>query len=376
MKNHKIIYVNPVKRVSAQGRDRQTFSFIDPRTKELRVTTGMSKTKETGVPTVLTFPYNSITGRLDTGLEETIENPFKEMEPEQIMIQYGLPKEWREHLNMIVKQPNITMQTMYEIQAAVKPDYYTSDMANGQTIFTFSKSSVIAAPNFLQTLQATLYDQPNRFTSETARGRLMIMLMKKHPFVAKSYQDVNPAIHLFYISEENAVENETAKRREVINDAIFNLVSLQRTVPEFQIFQIASVLTKNGKPIISGKMTKDSVNREIDRYINEDSPKQLSNIEQFNRFYKMLDEQEGRDRLWVTYMIQQAINSNVISLRDGFYVWHSQSEHPNVYKLQSLEKLVNFMINEYTLYNPKDKETSNWYYKLYTELDNKNVRLK
>ena len=153
------IFVNPVQRVSPQGRDRQTFTFVDPKTGEMVVTQSMNKTKEFGAGSTFSFQYNPVTHKLQTGLEENIQNPFYQLDPVEVMESYSLPNSWADVLERIVKQTEITKQTYYEVLDAVQPGYYTSDIKGGITIFNLSKSTKIPEQhNFLQTFNIILYD--------------------------------------------------------------------------------------------------------------------------------------------------------------------------------------------------------------------------
>jgi hypothetical protein len=198
MKSHKIIYVNPVHRIPTQGRDKQMFTIIDPKTGDITVTQGMNKTKEFGAATNLSFQYNSTTNRLQTGLDISVTNPLFQMEIDDVMVKYSLSHEWREILKDVVTKPEIKKQLLYEIYDDVAPGYYTSEIAGNVTIFNFSKfSKTPEKPNYLQTFNITLYDGPNRFTDETPRGRLAIQLIENHTSIAKNKNVANNSIHLF-----------------------------------------------------------------------------------------------------------------------------------------------------------------------------------
>ena len=86
MKNQEIttLFVNPVPRISAQGRHKQVYTVIN-KTGETIPFTGMSKNKEFGVPSEYSFRLNTTSNKLITGLDKMIDNPFKDLEVSDIM---------------------------------------------------------------------------------------------------------------------------------------------------------------------------------------------------------------------------------------------------------------------------------------------------
>lgn len=370
------IFVNPVPRISPQGRDKQTYSFIDPKTGELVVTQNMNKTRELGVGVVYSFKYNPVTNKLQTGLEEVIRNPFYELEVSDIMEQYGLSYNWTEPLKGIIKQSEIKKQTYFEILDNVNPEYYSSEIKGNVTIFNMTKSTRIPEdPNFLQRFSVVLYDGPNRFSDDTPRGRLAIQLIKNHNKIAHSKRDVNPAVHDFYISEENEAAIEKAKKQDIINEAIFNLVNLQKGGDDFLNYQVAILLTnKDGKPVLKGESSPANVKRVLTEYISESSS-QLENVEKFMKTISLLDGKENRERFNVMYLVQQAINTNVMSVKDGYYIWHSKSGTPNMYKHINYDKFISLLQNEKKNWIVSDENVTNWYADLFNEVKSKNIRV-
>lgn len=69
------MFVTPVPRIPSQGRDRQTFTTIDPKTKEAIVTKAMGKTRESGTEVTLKFLIDYNQNKYATGLDELVPNP-------------------------------------------------------------------------------------------------------------------------------------------------------------------------------------------------------------------------------------------------------------------------------------------------------------
>ncbi len=378
MKSQKVIFVSPVNRIPTQGRDKQAFTIIDPKTGELTVTKGMGKTKEFGTASEYSFPFNARTNRLVTGLDATIPNPIKGLTTEEAMEKYSLSHYWRDQVESLVNQSEIKKQTWYEILDDTTPGYYTSEIAGNVTIFNMTKSTKIPEnPNFLQRFKIILYDSPNRFeddgTRETSRGRLAIELIKVHDRIAKSKQEINSARHHFYISEENEAEMEKMRKQDLLDEATYRKRDLQLKASDYKNYQVASLLTTyQNANIVYGNVTKDMVKQKVNAYLGEGSH-QVENIQKFLKITEMLDSKEGRERFEIMYLVQQAVNCNVFTVRDGYYVWNSKAGTPNMYKHSNYDKLISLLQAESKNWNPKDTETTNWYGDLYNELKTKNI---
>lgn len=370
----KTVYVSPVPRIGTQGRDKQSFSFIDPKTKELITTKHMNKTRELGATVELSFPINYQKNRLETGLDVMIPNPFFKLTPQDVMEANNLSHHWREHLEKIVESPEIKKQTYYEILDDVQPDFYTSEIA-GETIFSGTRNfKDLKEPTFLQKFKIILYDGPNRFTDDTPRGRLAIECIKINGKIANSKKEINSAFHLFYISEENEAEMEKARKQDIIIDASWELAELRNKSTEFKNYQVAILLTNyQGRPILKGTSSSDKTKRTLSEYISESSS-QMDNINKFMKIVDLLKTKEGRKRFEIMYLIQQAVNTDVITIRDGYYVWNSKSGTPNMYKHPNYDKFVSLLQAEMDNYNPEDRSIANWYGDLYDEVKSRGIR--
>lgn len=384
MKSH-TLYVNPVERESVQGRHRQVYTVISPNG-EVVPTKGMKKTREDNTGFVVQFALNPHTGRLQTGLDELIDNPFKDREVSTLESQYSLHSSWRPILENLVTQDKITEQRYLEILAGVMPDYYTSEAK--YTIFNWT-GNLKDKPQttFLQDFYITLYPRPNKFTSDTPRGRLALKLIKnRKDKIAWTRAESNSAIHEWFISEENEAERTLAKKRDVIKKANYELYKLQNESSKYINYQFAVLLKdKEGRSKIKGNVDHSTVTRVLDVHVGDEGIDQLKRIDEFNNLINMRTTTEGIKKFNILYLIQQAINTNIISLREGYYVWHSKSNVPNMYKHTDINKLANLLLVELSNYSPAGKrkkgaqenepEVSNWYKDLLDEVKSKGIWL-
>jgi hypothetical protein len=372
MKSHEI-WVNPVKRVSAQGRHKQVYSFIDSNN-NLVATRSMDKIKEDNVTEIFQFPRNSETNKLVTGLDKQIENEFLGADPDELKNRFNLDESWDKTLSIIVTSPKIKKQTYYEILDGVTSNYYTNDTTHNITEPLNYKKGV--TKNFLESFQVILYPRGNRFESNSQRGRLAIEMMKVLNRVANTQAAVNPSMHTWFISEENESIMESKKRRDIYKKAMHLMYELQNGQPDFELYKIGSILKfVNTEPVIRGKVSKNAVEEKIDQYLNDSSDAQTTYLTSFIELAEALNTSEGKVSNLIKYTVQQALNTGVISFRDGNYIWHSKSNQPALYKFTSdYGKLIAFFVREYNNFNPTDVETSNWFNELKNELINKDVR--
>lgn len=374
MKSHKIVYVNPVPRQSAQGRDKQVYSF-SLSSGQLVNTVPMKKTKEFGVGSEYQFLIDYKRNKLVTGLDVMMINPFVDYTEEQLRSEFSLSAHWsKERLNDIISAAELKKQTYFEIVADVKEGFYDSDVK--ATIFSHKDIKTMPEPSFLQKFKIILYDRPNVFTTETPRGMLAIQLIENLPNVAKNKSIVNSAFHDFYISEENEAEVEIMKKQKIVKKATFHLYKLGEEYTPYQKLMVASLLkTKDGRELVKGEINTTAITNALDSYILNDSVYQLQNINEFMKVVSLLDTPEGMDALHIKYLIQQALNTNVMTVRDGFYIWHSKVGTPNVYKFTDYNKLFSLLKKEYDVYNSDEKEVTNWYGDLLQEVRSKGITI-
>ncbi len=376
----KTIWVNPVPRTSAQGRHNQVYTM------NMNLITGvegglipskrMNKNKEFGIAETFHFPIDPLRQKLVTGLDKSIENPFKDLVVQNIITNYNLSEEWRTILNNLVTRDNINKQTYFEIKHSVNPNYYNSEVKYFMSNMPQDMSLFDKERTFLQDLKLVLYDRPNPFDNSSPRQELLMEMVYALPKIANSKMDINPSLHSWYISEENEEEAQVARRKEIIEEASYNMHILKREYGDFRAFQMASILLDNyGQPIVKGKVGADLVSAKLSSFVQDKTSEQLINIKKFMSNMELLKSKDGYNKFYTKYLVQQAINTNVIANRDNQYIWHSKAGTPDVYELgSSYEGLVNFFLKEFNEYNPKS-DLSNWYKDLSQELLAKGIKL-
>jgi hypothetical protein len=334
----------------------------------------MDKVKEDGVTEIFQFPRNPDTNDLVTGLDKSIDNPFYGASPEVLKTEYVLSDAWDKILAVIVEAEKIKKQIYYEIIDSREPNFYTN-----KTTFKITEPLSYQKgkdKNFLETFQVILYPRPNNFNSSTSRGRLAIEMMHVLNKIAKSEASVNPHIHNWYISEEKEALLESKKRRDIYQKAMSLMYNLKSASNNFVLYQIGSILKYNtNEPVIRGEISPIALEEKLDNYLSDNGSSQLTYLNSFISLAEDSKTPEGAINNLVKYAIQQAINTGVITHRDGFYVWHSQKSQPSIYQFTSdYKKYIAFFVKEYNDYNPTAENLTNWWMELKNELVNKGIR--
>lgn len=374
MKNHTILYVSPVLRSAAQGRDKQKFTIVNPKTGEVTEGRNMNKTREVGTSVTLKFPLDVYQNKYVTGLDELIPNPVYNLTVEEVLSTYSLSPKWQELLLKIVGQNQISRQTWFEILDNVDPDYYNSGAKNG-TMLNFQPNQLLnREASFIERFSIELFDRPNRFVDDTPRQRMAIQLIKNHNRIAADKNEANPVEHLFYISEENEAEMEKMRKQDVIDAATAAKYQMQTQASEFVNYKVASLLTTHqNHPIVKGVTPRDGVKQAVNNYIN-DRTHQMSNITKFMKVMDMLKSPEGKQRFEVMYLVQQGLNTKILDNRDGYLVWNSRASEKNIYKWTDYDKFISFLVSEMIIFDPtSDEDLTNWYNELYKEVKAKNA---
>jgi hypothetical protein len=370
MKSHKVLFINPVERISPQGRHTHTYRIggAGP------ATVIKKQSQDDNVTSVFKFNVDNRKNKLITGLDEMMMNPYKGMTDEELSSKYNLSSAWQTMLPKIVNQVKISRQMDLEIRHGVEPDYYTSHIR--YTMASLPPGMATPEPTFLQSLKLILYPRPNRLTDETPRGELLIQMVKNLKEIAQTKNEANSALHSWFISEENEAEIEKSKRRDIVEAATYKLFKLKHEYGSYRSYQMSIMLRDaNNVPLLKGEVTKETVFNRLSSFVSDSSNKQLKNIQAFEEKYELLNNAKTIERFEIEYLVQQALNVNVLNISNGEYIWHSKAGTPNLYKIGTdHDKIVNMFLRDYETYNSEDTEVNNLYKDLFTEVSNKGIK--
>lgn len=385
----KRIYVNHIERTpdnDAQGRNKQTVTYVDGNGMQRTRARGMKRDIGIGEFTPFKFPLGP-QGMWVTGLEKSMDNPYfvdSDKDSVKTMLEHiGDKVNWdRDTLKKVMEYPTITRQTYLEIKYD-QPKNHLSPVQKGMLIFNVPGRTIeeIKGQTSSEIEKFTLNLYPNKtnvFTDDTLRGELAILLCENHPAIANSSKEIGPNT-VYYISVTNEAELEKEKLEDRENLAIAKLVSLY-DMPEMTMYKIATLCTDTkNRSIVRGDMNKAAVKIALNDYIKNTGKFQKEAIGRFMKYCDLLGTKEGMQKLNVQYAVQQALNTNIIALRDGYYYWWSmgptKADKPSRYKItNSFDTLVNLFLQEYIQHDP-NTTIENWYGELEKELTVRGVKL-
>jgi hypothetical protein len=368
------LIVKPVPRESVQRRHLTPVKVWDPEKKTM-IDTGQvtGQTKARGAVEVLYFVPNLQKGKYETGLEEMVPNPFKDMEVLALKGKYLLSDEWNLVLEQVIKADKITRQTWYEILDSTSPGYYSPTInRNVQTIGPMRVTSDEKQPRtFIEMFNITLVDGANIFLWDHSRSRMAIQLLKNHVLIAPNREIANPTMHNWYIAQEDEEEMSRVEIDDLENNALFELTSLQRNVPEDRLYKLAVILE-----LARGEMSPLVVKDMLNRYIKSKVSDKKDRIDKFLTSVHILRDQEPRFN--VLYAVTQAINVNILYFDAGFLYWRTKTDQAHVYRWKSKDEFINFLVEEYSKFRPKAKDQEsgvNYFRELKLELEARGITL-
>lgn len=369
------IIVKPVPRESVQKRHLSPVKVYDPIKKQMiDVGQASGKTKATGAKDTYQFDSDLSKGILITGLEEMVANPYKDMDWLEVKMQNTLSDKWDSLLPNIVKQDKISRQVYYEILDGMEPNFYTPKIT--QSMINMGAAYDAKKPKtFLEKFEITLYDGANVFTSDTSRGRLAIQLCRNKKLIAKSRDVANSNYNTFYIAQENEEELTRLRTDRLENTAIAALATIQNKYAPAKLYQFAIVLrNENGNSVITtgGDVSPDVVEDQLNRFIKDKTSKKQERLEKFLAVYETF--MKDVERFNVDYIVAQALNTRVITVRDGYYFWNSKADTPSWYQWKTENALKTFLLKELGNYSKKEPSENNAFYTLKQELITKGIK--
>lgn len=356
------LFVVHVPRTSAQGR--HNYEYV----REDGTTISMGRTRSKGISIPFTFVRNG--NQLLTGLDELIDNPYYELSKDQV----SFGSNWFSNFETIISKKQITLQMLYEILDDMVPGTYTSTTNSplmSQIMNDVKVADRLNNPSELEQFKIWLQEGTNVFSSDTSRGRLAIQLLKNHPKVALDKNQVNENLHEFYIAEEEEAIKEANKKIDIVMDGLTKLGLLFSNYDMFTRYQMSVVLD-----LVNGEASDSLVEMALKNHIWEQ--RKVSKGTQEERIIQFMEQYDvllrDKDKLYVRYMLQQAVNTGIFYITAGKHFWRSQKGIENLYNLGiSKTKIENMLYQEMEAFDP-DLTEDNVYYKLMSELKQKGVK--
>lgn len=352
----KRMFVYPAPRQSAQGRSSYSYVTQDG----TQIPAGRTFAKQ--ATKTYMFPSSYDNSKINTGLSEHIENPFLNKE----FADKYIKDEWLSEKDHLTTAETVTKQTYFEVVHNRPKGTYTDEKKVKEPFDTETTDN-----NFFERFSVSLVDDTNIFVEDSADGALAMMLMYQNPRIAKSKDECNPSVHDFYIGQEHQALIEKSNKRQKASRAVAKLQSIKDNYDSFTMYKLGIVLGLVKGVSINHQVVADK----LDDYIWTQTKDYLQRLDKFMEVAKLVDDDKGIARLNMIYMIKQSLNTNVMSISNGSYIWHSQRGIDNLYNLGTKEEAIYSMFaQEYVRYNP-DLKDDNFYGKLVEELKSKGVKI-
>lgn len=370
IKGKRTIYVLHVERQSVQGRHNYSVDLGSG----TQVSLGRVRAKGIKIP--FGFVKRKGTNILDTGLDVMIENPYYSRDLNELDQEFKPGSNWVDKYDSIKDREQIDKQTYYEILDNVPQGYYTS-VCNMRTMVEIGADAQAlrdSHPTFLEKFSVFLNEGVNTFPSTSQRGRLGQLVCERHPKIANSRDLINPDYHEFYIGSAEEATIEKNRKIDKVMDAIADLREVQRNYSQFTSYQLAVVLD-----LLQGDSSDATVELTLKDYIWESKKtnkgKQEERLSNFRDKYDLL--KNDPDRLYIQYLIKQALNTGVFLTSGTRHImWPNKKGIDNLYDLgTNMKKIERMFFEQLELYDPSI-DADNWFADLERELKMKGVRTK
>jgi len=352
----KRMFIYPAPRQSSQGRSNYTYVATDGTQIPAGRTFAKRATKS------YMFPSTPDNSKIDTGLSDHIENPFKN---EEFAKEY-IRDEWLNYKEELTTSDTITKQTYLEVIHNRPKGTYTDEKKVKEVFDIEAKEN-----NFFESFKVSLVDDTNIFVAEKPEDSLAMMLAYKHPHIANSKDECNPSVHDFYIGQEHQALIEKSNKREKAGKAVAKLQFAKENYDGYTLYKVAIVLG-----LVKGNKVSDRV--VVDRledYIWTQTKDYTKKLDTFMEVIQLLDDDKGIEELNMRYLLKQAQNTNVITIINSSYMWHSQRNIDSLYNLgRRADSIYTMLAQEYIKYNP-ELEDDNIYGKLVNELKSKGIKV-
>jgi len=347
------MFVYPVPRISPQGRGSYFFTKPDGTEVPAGRTFARNATK------VYSFPVSKDGRKIETGLDKKIENPFLNSEYASKHIR----GEWIDN-KQVRNDEFITLQTYYEVMHNRPPGTYTSERSSFKNM-----DKELRTNTFFEQYTMTLRDGTNVFQNDMD-GQLAMLCAKASKSIASSKNEMNPSLHDFYIGQEHEAAKEKQSRRQKQAKAVKTLEEIKENYTGFTLYQIATVLK-----VVSGSVNETVVNNKLDDYIWTDDKNLGSRIENFNNVVKGIKTVEGKERLYLRYVFQQALDTNIIYAKNGIYFWPAKKGIENLHNLGTKRAAILRMFYDEMQTYDETAKVENFYGDLIRQLQLKGVKL-
>lgn len=267
------------------------------------------------------------TGKLKTGLNKYVDNPYKETDPKD------LPNK---DFGFVVGKDKILLQHLKEIEYNLPLNYLTDEAVDR------GKRGALDNPTFYQTFKYKLNDGTTIFDLNNMNDDLAYHAMLESKYFANSKKELDEnkfpfAIH--YISLENESDELKYKKKYQKDKAKGTLTFGDLATPEMQRKFVKVLVPQVGKGNLTDIQAYNTLSTAI-----EDNTKGVDGINFIDKFLKMYEEiqtPKGRETFEASVLLQELINNRVVTEKQGTYTFVSK----DLVIGQNKNKAIEFILN-------------------------------
>lgn len=325
------VHLIKFQRQSAQGRHKHTTKDGKP----------LNKTQAGRAATKWSIPDGK--DKLETGLWKMRKNPYyiptKEEGNDGWEMRMLPNSVWEDR--KIQNKKFISWQEFFEISHYKTPGYYSSERIQWNQ-FASNRAYTNTA---LQAFRYSLIDGTNILDLTKAKDQLMYFfaLQCKQAFLTNKSDRKKYPRALYYLQEIGAPAQEEYMNNRAQDDAIVSLRELEKkfTAEDLRMF---GVILKVGSYNQSVETMYNSLRNFIMGGLEMGNSK--TNSQKFNDLYAVLKKKGGRERFDVRFMLQELLNTRVVSIESMNYIWNAKRNSDMEVLGKSAEQVVALLLDE------------------------------
>lgn len=305
----------------------KVFFYLCPRETATKVHTftasngeSLRKTK-VGSSANIYRPLKSVsTGRLKTGLDELVENPYKTFSKDKITPGFE---------SYIFEKEKIKLQHLLEYKHGVPPNTYTNIVPDDLVLKNEEK-----VPFFIKrTHFAKIGDSGLVLNLDKPEDELKYYWLKSSDKCAPSREKIKNGIHEYYIGMENEDEETKVKKMEMVDKAVYALMNPELTDEVKE--KIAKKLD-----LVSRINSPQKIYSALSSYIKDSHKEQSQRISSFMDIINKLDDVVFKEKLNAEVLLKDLVDYYIVTNKSNTYEWRSKGIKLGYNKADAIEFLI------------------------------------
>lgn len=258
------------------------------------------------------------TGRLKTGLNELVDNPYKDLDKEQVKSGFE---------PYVYKKEKITLQHLLEYKHGVEANYYT-DKASSDIV---SKDDKDDTPYFqLKTTKVTLTDTGMMLDTAKPEDELKYHFLKASDKCAPSLREADVMKHEYYIGMENEDVEVEQNKAKLEDKAIASLVN-EEISDDYKI-KIVKVLGLAKRDVTSSKAYML-----LRSYVTNKHKEKEKRIKEYLTYINGYSDPKFREKIDAQAFLADLVAYRVVANVADTYTWKSTNINMGFNKAAAVE---------------------------------------